>query len=162
VKIRIADVLEHIEQRNRWRTTWERVRGTPKQWSFIRSMYAEITPEIMAGERGDKYLVDWDFTPIERDLWQSIRSLGLPFWPQYPVGRFFVDFADPLRRVALECDGKQWHDKKRDADRDAELLDLGWTVHRFPGWQCFKGEDDEDSAHRRLLNLSESYYPACA
>ena len=156
----MADVLEHVEQRARWRSTWAEVRGTPRQCAFIRGMYAEIEKEILAGETKNKYLVDWDFTPIESDLWHSIRMLGLPFWPQYPVSRFFVDFGDPVRRVALECDGKRWHDAKRDADRDAELGYLGWTVIRFPGWQCFKGDDDEQSAHHRILRLAEQYYPS--
>lgn len=83
-------------------------------------------------------LADWTtvFTPIEEAAWCDIRCAGLPMWPQFPVGRFFVDFGNPLVRVALECDGKDYHDAARDAARDAELAILGWRVLRAPGWRC--------------------------
>lgn len=36
-------------------------------------------------------------TPIERWLWADIRHADAVFYPQYPVGNFFVDFANPTR-----------------------------------------------------------------
>lgn len=92
---------------------------------------------------GDPYqIADWAslFTPIEAWLWSDIRRAGLPLWPQLPVGRFFVDFGNPVKKIAVECDGAQFHkDKAKDAARDAELEAQGWTVHRIEGWQC-RGE----------------------
>lgn len=88
----------------------------------------------------DPYIVaDWAilFTPIEAAIWSDIRCYGLPFWPQFPVGRFIADFADPLRKIALECDGAAYHDSKRDRMRDAEFEKMGWTVYRIPGRDCF-------------------------
>lgn len=83
-------------------------------------------------------LGDWIsiFTPIESGAWHDIRAYGLPLWPQLPVGRFFVDFGNPVAKVALECDGRQWHDAKKDQRRDAELQAQGWTIYRAPGWRC--------------------------
>lgn len=75
-------------------------------------------------------------TPIEWELWSDIRSHGLPFAPQYPVGRYVIDFADPKRLIAIECDGSAFHDADRDARRDAYLIEQGWTVYRTPGWAC--------------------------
>lgn len=88
----------------------------------------------------DMYSMDWAgmFTPIESDCWSSIRGHGLPFHPQYPVGNKFVDFADPEKKIAIEADGKQFHEKKRDAVRDAELAELGWIVFRLTGSECRK------------------------
>jgi very-short-patch-repair endonuclease len=46
---------------------------------------------------------------------------------QCPIGRFRADFAvvrrirGTVRLVAVECDGRAYHDKARDALRDAEL-----------------------------------------
>lgn len=95
---------------------------------------------VDAWDRADPYeIADWDsiFTPIERALWWDIRANALPLWPQYPVGRYFVDFGNPVRRVAVECDGRAYHqDKEADAARDADLRRMGWTVLRIEGWQC--------------------------
>lgn len=96
---------------------------------------------------------DWlsIFTPIEMAAWQDIRANGLPLWPQLPVGRFFVDFGNPVVKVALECDGKQWHDPVKDEARDRVLWDLGWTVYRADGRRCKKVmpfPDDFDALDR--------------
>lgn len=84
------------------------------------------------------HLADWlaIFTPIEAAAWIDIRGAGLPLWPQLPVGPFFVDFGNPIKKVALECDGRQWHNPTKDALRDAKLLEMGWVLYRAPGWQC--------------------------
>lgn len=155
----IKAMVRDLARRNGWRIEWDRVRKTPERWKLIREIYEAVGPSIVSGETRGKYLVDWEFTPIEYDMWCSIRLLGLPMWPQYPVGRYFVDFGDPIRKIAFECDGRQWHQADKDAKRDAELLELGWTVYRFPGWQCVRGEDDEDSAHQRLIDIARSHYP---
>jgi hypothetical protein len=65
-------------------------------------------------------------------------------WPQLPVDRFFVDFGNPIAKVALECDGAQWHDEAKDARRDAILHELGWKVWRAPGWRCNRGMERPD------------------
>jgi very-short-patch-repair endonuclease len=126
---------------------------TPRRWSIIREYYGIVTPRIKEGKRVSPYgICIADFlTPIEVGIWHDIRSYGLPFYPQYPVGRYFVDFGDPVRRNAIECDGKQWHDKKKDAERDRKLGDEGWTVFRFPGKDCWKQD---------VLNDLVDYYMA--
>jgi len=57
-------------------------------------------------------------------------------YPQWPVGRFFVDFANPVAKVAIECDGKAFHDVERDAKRQGEIEAMGWAVYRFTGREC--------------------------
>ena len=110
--------------------------GQWAQMEAIRKMYGataqlEYTP----------YLMDWItmFSPIEYDMWGSIRGSGLPFWPQYPIGRFFADFAEPVKKIVIECDGKAFHlDKEKDAKRDDFMSKLGWSVFRLPGYACKK------------------------
>lgn len=76
-------------------------------------------------------------SPIEAALWHDIRAESLVLYPQYPVGRFFVDFGNPAWRVAIECDGARWHtDRERDQQRQAQIEALGWTVHRVGGSTC--------------------------
>lgn len=84
----------------------------------------------------------WDFdggiwlSPIERNLWEDIRTADLVLYPQWPVAGFFVDFGNPVARVAIECDGKAFHDAARDIPRQRAIEANGWTVYRFPGWMC--------------------------
>jgi hypothetical protein len=86
-----------------------------------------------------------NMTPIEAWLWADIRECNAIFYPQYPVGRVFVDFGNPVAKVAIECDGAEFHkDWRKDEARDTELARMGWTVYRFPGWMC-KTESDEDT-----------------
>lgn len=135
--------------------------GGPGKWAAIRAIYAEMDELIRKQwpwSVNPYGATDWrDMTPIEEDAWNAIRRMGIPFYPQYPVGRYFVDFADPVRRIAVECDGKQWHDAVKDAARDAELRDLGWTVHRFTGRQCFLPESDPNSVDYFFHELGDYY-----
>ena len=155
----VSLIEQYMVQRANWCALWEKSKHTPARWDALRKIYSEFAPSLSDGQRHSPYFIDWDgcLTPIEWDMWESIRILGLPFFPQYPVGRFFVDFADPLRRIAIECDGKAFHDKENDAKRDAELAGLGWRVWRFTGAECWRGEDREDSAHQKLMYLAREY-----
>ncbi len=85
------------------------------------------------------YPMDWVsmFTPIELVTWGEIRGYGLPFWPQYPIGPFFADFADPVTKIVIECDGAAFHqDKASDARRDSYMAARGWSVFRISGADC--------------------------
>lgn len=80
------------------------------------------------------------WTPIGWKLWQDIRGLGrLHMVPQFPVGPYFLDFANPKRKIGLEADGKQYHDAERDRQRDQRLWDeFGWKVYRVSGAECHR------------------------
>ena len=66
-------------------------------------------------------------------------------YPQWPQCGFFLDFANPVARVAIECDGREFHDSVKDGRRDAILEAEGWTVYRLTGRDCLRlGEEDED------------------
>jgi hypothetical protein len=120
-------------------------------WRAIRAFYRAAEADILAAgpsEFGvDPYLWDVEsiihFTPIEQWLWHDIRACAAVLYPQYPIGRVFVDFANPAAKVAIECDGAAWHDPATDAKRDATLKALGWTVYRFQGWECRTDYDPE-------------------
>lgn len=94
-------------------------------------------------------LADWSERPAkpragydslwERRLAAAMTRRGLTFFPQYSVGRRYLDFAlDPDgRKLAVEVDGQRWHTdrdggrKVSDRLRDAELQARGWTVRHF-------------------------------
>lgn len=127
-------------------------------WASIREHYRRNTTRIYAGGRNnwgiDAYA--WDhqagitLTPIEQWLWHDIRQCNAILYPQYPVAGYFVDFGNPVARVAIECDGKAFHtDKARDERRQREIEANGWTVYRFTGSECrldSREEEDETGA----------------
>lgn len=89
---------------------------------------------------------DWFryLTPIERNVWNDIRYLGLPFYPQFPVGKYYIDFADPFEKIALEIDGKIHQEQEvalRDAEKTKFLNSKGWKVIRIPGWKTYRHKD---------------------
>ena len=104
-----------------------------RKWNSIRGIYALIDVSKYTA-----YPVDWTrlFSPIEEMAWGEIRCLGLPFFPQYPVLQFFADFADPIKKIVIECDGKKFHNKQKDAVRDKLMVADGWKVFRVPGSDC--------------------------
>lgn len=87
-------------------------------------------------DRFNPYFFDWCFTPIEYAVWQNIRSCNIPLFPQFPVKKYFIDFANPFKKIAIECDGKMFHDQAKDFERDQCLKQEGWTIYRIPGHVC--------------------------
>lgn len=59
--------------------------------------------------------------------------------PQYVVGGFRLDIAFPDYKLAIECDGQEYHSSNearfRDTERDQVLRREGWTTIRFSGSQ---------------------------
>lgn len=117
-------------------------------FDLIKNHYEHLTPYILEAYNKvkcrwtDPYSsgINWPkmFSPIEEVTWGCIRSFGrAPLYPQYPVGRYFTDFGNPAVKIAIECDGKEWHlDKSKDMLRDRELKKLGWIVYRINGADC--------------------------
>jgi len=109
-------------------------------------------------------------TAIEDVVWEEIRSLDLVMYPQYPVGPYFVDFGNPVARVAIECDGQAYHqDRQRDDERQQVIEGMGWQVYRISGAACMakpthmRDEDgylvDGKTPARRFVELIASRHP---
>jgi len=76
-------------------------------------------------------------TKAEALLWYELRELrthGLKFRRQAPIGPYIVDFLCPSVRLVVEVDG-DLHEtgpgKRHDANRDAYLNSLGYVVLRI-------------------------------
>lgn len=120
-------------------------------YSAIREMYKNINTDYY-----NPYPIDWlsVFTPIEYMVWSDIRDYNMKMWPQYPIDKYFADFANIEHKIIIECDGKNWHDKEKDYIRDKKLIDLGWTVYRIPGKECVRvveRNEDEDCINDAFL-----------
>lgn len=84
-------------------------------------------------------IMDWnkEMSPIEFETWKIIRGIGMPFMPEFPVYKYFLDFANPLQKIGIECDSFMYHkDKIKDLKRDAELYKFGWKIFRITGSEC--------------------------
>lgn len=88
----------------------------------------------------DPYFVNWSnlFTPIEYDCWCSIRCQGVILFPQFSVAGYILDFANPYLKIAVECDGKDWHNEEKDKLRDTILYEKhGWKTFRIKGSEFY-------------------------
>ena len=53
------------------------------------------------------------------------------------AGKSIVDFGWPTKKIALEADGREFHDEERDRRRDQLLWErYGWRVFRVTGAEC--------------------------
>ena len=128
----------------------------------IREFYKLFSDRFLVTPKNE-WAIDayaWDtgliqMTPIESWLWHDLRAVDAVMYPQYPVAGFFVDFANPRAKVAIECDGEAYHqDKEKDAKRDATLRAHGWTVYRISGKDCRDGvgmESETGSKARQFI-----------
>lgn len=123
------------------------------QWDTARRFYKRVGPSIAAADSND-WGIDsyaWDgagirLTPIESWLWHDIRAVDVVLYPQFPIGKYITDFANPVAKVAIECDGAEFHqDGEKDARRDADMQAMGWTVYRISGKDCRDGAGKDSS-----------------
>ena len=148
------DIDRFIERQSRLRElsdVYDRTHGTHDVWSVIREAYELMLPIILERKgRCSPYFFDWQMTPIEKLAWQDIRGTGMRLFPQVPVGRYFIDFADPCKRIGVELDGKDFHSEAKDRPRDEWLWSQGWRIFRIPGRMVFaapKSAFHEDWTH---------------
>jgi very-short-patch-repair endonuclease len=138
-----------------------------ERFDILLEFYRGVTPlamQIPAHEWAvDINCIDWRsmFSPIEAALWSDIRDEGAVLYPQYPIGPFFADFANPKAGVVIECDGKAYHkDKDRDARRDKYMRDHGFRVLRMTGRECMSDlveSDDPDEGERVELGFGRYF-----
>jgi very-short-patch-repair endonuclease len=141
-----------------------------------------------------KYVRERAESPIElnlaRSLIQSYKFIVIPhdavgfkltkyevgFTMQHPVGPyrldiglFFHSFGGIFHKIAIECDGKAYHEgvhnRLRDDKRDAYLRGQGFEVWRYPGWLLHhrpgEAADEIQEATISLINDSNPTLKLC-
>lgn len=69
---------------------------------------------------------------MEAELKHQLLKRGIRAEQQYKIGPFFVDFALPEFKIAIEYDGADYHlDIEKDEARDSYLRKQGWDVVRI-------------------------------
>jgi very-short-patch-repair endonuclease len=76
-------------------------------------------------------------SPIELRLYDALTINGYYVKTQVPCGKYRIDLALPTYKIAIECDGHQYHStpeqKAHDRRKNAYLRQQGWKVLRFSG-----------------------------
>jgi very-short-patch-repair endonuclease len=86
-------------------------------------------------------------TGPERYLWKllsRLRSEGIKFRRQQPVGKYIVDFFCPASKLIVELDGSQHHVAENaayDQERTQWLEERGYCVLRFHNADVIKQRD---------------------
>lgn len=113
-----------------------------ERWNKLRSEYKSHMPQILEVMKNPRRCYkmscfNWFevMSPIENLAWMDMREIGLPMMPQLPVLNYFIDFAHPVKKIAIEMDGKT-HDVEKDLIRDTKLYENGWKVYRIKGHEC--------------------------
>lgn len=65
-----------------------------------------------------------DFTNQENIIADCLSELGFRYEQQVHFGKYRVDFWIPELSLVIEADGVYGHLKKRDIQRDTELMDI--------------------------------------
>ncbi len=93
---------------------------------------------------------------LEVEMARLLLQHRLPRATFHPViGGYEADFLIDGTRIVLECDGWEWHAKRperarRDRERDADLLALGYATVRFT-WGCITRRPAETAAKIRRV-----------
>jgi len=79
-------------------------------------------------------------SPIELLMWDALERYELisGACKQFEIGPYRIDIAYPMARLAVECDGAQYHREnqiqlERDQKRDKYLARKGWRTLRLEG-----------------------------
>lgn len=81
-------------------------------------------------------------SPIEKQLFQAFDWKVSRPECQHQIGKYRADLAYPSVKLAIECDGHEYHKSKdqrtHDARRDRYFKSEGWEVLRFTGSEIHK------------------------
>ena len=111
----------------------------------------KIHPNYILAQKGH-------VTQIEKLVRDALTKCNLSFKMQYNVLSYWIDFAFPSIKLAVECDGERWHsteeqiakDKKRDEKLEAE----GWTVMRLKEKEVINDVDKVVNKILRFISIA--------
>ncbi len=108
---------------------------------FLAPTPASVVQEL-ADISDDEVVAPFD-SIFEQRVYKAIRGRGYKVDPQVEVHGFRIDLvvSGRNRRLAVECDGDQWHGPERyesDQGRQRDLERCGWTFLRVRGSDFFR------------------------
>ncbi len=98
-------------------------------------------------------------TDAENRLWYHLRNrrlAGLKFVRQYPIDRYYADFACREAMLVIEADGGQ-HSPESDQARDRAIEAAGYTILRFWNQDILR---NTETVLEQILNTLASSVPS--
>jgi len=101
-----------------------------KSLVVYREEHPEKHPNVIMAQKGF-------MSGIERKMKQILDNSKVEYVSQLPIhrpgkGYYYVDFAIPSLKIAIEVDGSYWHkNTEKDDIRQQDIEEQGWTVIRF-------------------------------
>lgn len=65
----------------------------------------------------------------EQLIFNLLTKNNVNFQHNKKIGKYYPDFT--IGTTIIEIDGRHWHNVEKDAIRDKNLNELGYTVYRF-------------------------------
>lgn len=99
-------------------------------------------------------------SPFEQAVIRDLVSRGYHVIPQYQVGAYRIDLVvvSGQNKIAIECDGDQYHSGeekvREDMERQIILERLGWRFIRIRGSEYYR---DPQAVMKRVISRLEEY-----
>lgn len=116
----------------------------------VRRFY--IHHEAAICKRPDDWGIDayaWDheagirLTPAQESLWHDIRGADAVLYPQYPVGPYFIDFANPAAKVGVVI----FSAEAPEAMLRDQFEDMGWKMYFIEDVVCGQDLQEHEDEH---------------
>lgn len=87
-------------------------------------------------------------SPAESNMWTEVRMRGLPFYYQFPIGKYYVDLCDPHHGLVVEIDGRFHEDQKeKDKVREDYIRSLGFRILRIEGKDTYTRQEEDENGN---------------
>ena len=118
----------------------------------------DLRRQASAGRRAGSQPQPFD-SWFEVDVYLKLRDRGFRVAPQHEIAGYRIDLVveGSQSRLAVECDGDQWHGAEQyeaDMARQRQLERAGWTFWRVRGSEFYR---DPDAALMELWRVLESH-----
>jgi len=139
---------------------WQRI--TRKSTDAMKAFWQSLTPDerLAVNANGRKAASLVRPTSIELAIEELLKSLGITFESQKPIGKFIVDIYIPTKKMVIECDGDYWHALpsaiKRDKAKAKLLSSLGYNLLRIPERIIKNDEQSCIAMIESAMNLTEA------
>ncbi len=128
-------------------------RARDQLWLFHSVTLNDLNPDCMRYKLLDYCLAPYTMQPeidetlfesqFERDVYEQIKARGYRVIPQFRVANYRIDLVveGMKNRMAIECDGDEWHGPEQyndDIYRQRVLGRCGWTFWRIRGSEYYR------------------------
>lgn len=127
-----------------------------EQRKEIMRCYELLMPYILERKSNyiNPYILDWQsyLNTNEFSVFAACRCIGVSFYPQFSVGKYCLDFANPYYRIGIEVDSNTYHTYEKDLKRDTELRKLGWKIYHLTSSEAYP------NSKQNIEDINLDYY----